>query len=186
MGETNAFTGGVKPGGLTSSTDIRLLLCYLVKCAGPLTRQEIETALLAEQLVNYFEICEGLADVTDRGLVRVENDQYTITNKGVKVARELEDDLPRSVRRAAVKAAVKAQVWNQKSAEYHAEVRETPNGCSVRCSINGLKPNEFNLELMMPDRLTAEMVKKRFVLRGNEIYQLLLDALTAPGEDDDI
>ena len=40
----DAFTAGVRPGGLTSSTEIRLLLCYLVKNAGPITRQEIENA----------------------------------------------------------------------------------------------------------------------------------------------
>ena len=39
------------PGGLTSSTEIRLLLCYLVKNAGPIARQEIENALMVEALV---------------------------------------------------------------------------------------------------------------------------------------
>jgi len=31
MAANDAFTAGVRPGGLTSSTEIRLLLCYLVK-----------------------------------------------------------------------------------------------------------------------------------------------------------
>ena len=31
MSANDAFTAGVRPGGLTSSTEIRLLLCYLVK-----------------------------------------------------------------------------------------------------------------------------------------------------------
>ena len=48
MAAHDAFTAGVKPGGLTSSTEIRLLLCYLIQNAGPLTRQEIETALMEE------------------------------------------------------------------------------------------------------------------------------------------
>ena len=30
-----AFTAGVRPGGLTDDTQIRMLLCYLVKVAGP-------------------------------------------------------------------------------------------------------------------------------------------------------
>ena len=41
MAANDAFTAGVRPGGLTSSTEIRLLLCYLVKNAGSITRQEI-------------------------------------------------------------------------------------------------------------------------------------------------
>lgn len=184
MAEHDVFTGGVKPGGLTSSTQIRLLLCYLIKSAGPLTRQEIETALLEEQLVNYFEFCDGLADVVARHLVEKQGDSYRITETGAKVALELEEDLPRSVRHSAVQAAVRAQIWNKKSAEYHAEVHETPDGWSIRCSIHGVRPQDFSLELMMPDRLTAEMVKKRFVLRGSEVYRLLLDALTAGDPED--
>ncbi len=54
MTANDAFTAGVRPGGLTSSTEIRLLLCYLVKNAGPITRQEIENALMEEALVNSF------------------------------------------------------------------------------------------------------------------------------------
>ena len=47
----NAFTAGVKPGGLTTSTEIRILLCYLIQHAGtPLSQGELETALLGEEL----------------------------------------------------------------------------------------------------------------------------------------
>ena len=47
MGHNDAFTGGVKPGGLTSTMEVRILLCYLIKTAAktaaPLTRQELST-----------------------------------------------------------------------------------------------------------------------------------------------
>ena len=61
----SAFTFGVKPGGLTENTEVRILLCYLIKTVAPmapLTRAEIEQALLGEQLVNYFELSAGLAE----------------------------------------------------------------------------------------------------------------------------
>ena len=60
-----AFTAGVKPGGLTDDTQIRILLCYLVKTAGPLTRDTLQGALLQEQLVNYFEF----ADAVDHSMI---------------------------------------------------------------------------------------------------------------------
>ena len=98
MSANDAFTAGVRPGGLTSSTEIRLLLCYLVKNAGPITRQEIENALMEEALVNYFEIGSCLDDITKQALVTLTGDSYAITDKGRKVAQELAYDLPRSVR----------------------------------------------------------------------------------------
>ena len=45
-----AFTAGVRPGGLTDDTQIRMLLCYLVKVAGPVKHETLQGALLQEQL----------------------------------------------------------------------------------------------------------------------------------------
>lgn len=70
MAANDAFTAGVRPGGLTDSTEIRLLLCYLVKNAGPITRTEIENALMEEALVNYFEIGSCLDDITQQSWSR--------------------------------------------------------------------------------------------------------------------
>ena len=158
MSANDAFTAGVRPGGLTSSTEIRLLLCYLVKNAGPITRQEIENALMEEALVNYFEIGSCLDDITKQ---------------------ELAYDLPRSVRERAVAAVLRCQTWARKEAKYSAHITEKADGhCTVRCTVKGLDSELFCLELGAPDRLSAELVKKQFILKGNEIYQLLINKLT--------
>ena len=94
-----AFTAGVRPGGLTDDTQIRMLLCYLVKVAGPVKRETMQGALLQEQLVNYFEFADALAEVEKQQLVTVDEDgRYTITRRGTTVADTLAYDLPRSVR----------------------------------------------------------------------------------------
>ena len=75
-----AFSAGVRPGGLTDDTQIRMLLCYLVKVAGPVKRETMQGALLQEQLVNYFEFADALAEVEKQQLVTVDEDgRYTIT-----------------------------------------------------------------------------------------------------------
>lgn len=183
MATNDAFLAGVKPGGLTGSTEIRLLLCHLIKSAGPITRQELENALLEEALVNYFEIGSCLDDITRQKLVTCEKSTYTITPDGAKVIAELADDLPRSVRERALSAALRAQVWARKEAAYSAKITEHPDGhCTILCTIRGLEADIFSMTLAMPDRMTAELVKKRFILRGNEVYQLLINKLT---EEDD-
>ena len=161
MAANDAFTAGVRPGGLTDSTEIRLLLCYLVKNAGPITRTEIENALMEEQLVTLKE------------------DRYSITEKGRRVAQELAYDLPRSVRERAVAAVLRSQTWARKEAEYSARITEKPDGhCSIRCTIKALDQELFCLDIGTPDRLSADLVKKQFILKGNEIYQMLITKLT--------
>ena len=144
MAANDAFTAGVRPGGLTDSTEIRLLLCYLVKNAGPITRTEIENALMEEQLVNYFEIGSCLDDITRQQLVTLKEYRYSITEKGRKVAQELAYDLPRSVRERAVAAVLRSQTWARKEAEYSARITEKPDGhCSIRCTIKALDQEQW-------------------------------------------
>ncbi len=100
----------------------------------PLTRAEIEQALLGEQLVNYFELSAGLADLEENGLATVdEAGGWRITPKGLAVADELSIDLlPRTVREAAVRAAVRAQQWARKAAQHKAEAKRPAT--ATRCA----------------------------------------------------
>lgn len=179
MMASNAFTAGVKPGGLTNSTEIKLLLCYLVQSVAGLTRTELETALVEEELVNYFEIAPAMEDLLRQQLAIKTDDAYYITEKGAKVAAELAYDLPASVRESAVSAVIRKQTWNKKSAAYHAEIAELSDGqFCVTCTINGMDTTAFSLTLSMPNLLTAEFIRDQFILRGSEVYSLLLNKLT--------
>ena len=160
MAANDAFTAGVRPGGLTNSTEIRLLLCYLVKNAGPITRTEIENALMEEALVNYFEIGSCLDDIARQQLVTADGDRYTITDKGRKVAQELAYDLPAVCGKRRSPPCCAAGPGRAKEAEYSARISEKADGhCSVRCQVKALDSELFCLDIGTPDRLSAEMVK---------------------------
>lgn len=181
-----AFTAGVKPGGLTDDTQIRILLCYLVKTAGSLTRDTLQGALLQEQLVNYFEFADALADVEKQQLVTVnEEEQFVITQKGSTVADTLALDLPRTVRESAIRAVMQIQSWRHKAAMNRARVEEEDGEFTVWCAIGDLGSDVFRLQLAMPDRLTAETIKNNFTAHGSEIYSKLMDMLTQPSTEDD-
>lgn len=182
----DAFTAGVKPGGLTNNTQIRILLCYLVKTAGPVTRETMEGALLQEQLVNYFEFADALSELQRQNLIVSTEKGYTITEKGATVADTLAYDLPRSVRESAILAVIRLQSWAHRAAQNHAEIQHGPDGCKVVCSIRDQgMPESFRLELAMPDILSAEEVKNRFIARGSQIYVSLLESLTRPLSEND-
>ena len=180
-----AFTAGVKPGGLTDDTQIRILLCYLIKTAGPLTRDTLQGALLQEQLVNYFEFADALAEVQKQGLVTCTDEQYSITDKGASVASTLAHDLPphcageRHPRRnadpeLAAQGSLQPRPCGRKNGKY-----------VVWCNIGDLGSDVFQLQLTMPDKLTAEMTKNMFIAHGSDIYSKLMDMLTQPGTEDD-
>ena len=175
-----AFTAGVKPGGLTSETEIRILLCYLVKWAQPLTREAMQGALLEEQLVNYFEFIDALNELQEQQLIETTEKGFVITDKGAVVADNLSFDLPRSVRESAIRAVIRIQSWVHKAAQNKARIEKDGNGYRVICSIEDMGRDSFQVQLSMPDLLTAEMVKNRFIAQGSEVYSHLLNLLTQP------
>ena len=136
-----------------------MLLCYLVKNAGPITRTEIENALMEEALVNYFEIGSCLDDIARQQLVTADGDRYTITDKGRKVAQELAYDLPRSVReRAVAGCAALPRPGPAKRPSTAPAITEKPDGhCSIRCTIKALDQELFCLDIGTPDRLSADL-----------------------------
>lgn len=181
----DAFTAGVKPGGLTSSTEIRILLCYMIKNAAPLTREAMQGALLQEELVNYFEFVDALNELESQKLAKNSADGYVLTEKGRVVVDTLAGDLPRSVRESAIRAVIRIQSWVHKAAQNVAQVEKNENGYLVRCTIRDMGAEMFGLTLSMPDALTAEAVKNQFISHGSEIYAQLLTGLTQPAAPGD-
>ena len=83
------------------------------------------------------------------------------------------------MRERAVAAVLRSQTWARKEAQYAARITEQPDGhCTIRCTIKALDQELFCLNIGTPDRLSADLVKKQFILKGNEIYQMLITKLT--------
>lgn len=175
----DAFTGGVKPGGLTSSTEIRILLCYLMHSVpSPLSQSEIETALVGEELVNYFELADSLHDICANGFAAEENGRYTLTHSGIQIASTLSHDVPLTVRETALRASLQAQQFAYKEAQHKAVITRLEEGCSVHCSIGDIGGELFSCTLYTPDSLSAAHVKQQFIERGDAVYRLMIAGLT--------
>lgn len=175
----DAFTAGVKPGGLNSSTEIRILLCYLMHSTpDPLSLEEIEQALLGEELVNYFELADSLASLCENGFAKREGDCYTLLSAGVEIAAALGSDVPRSVRDTAVRVALQAQRFARKAAQHKVLLQKTSAGYTVRCSMEENGSDVFSFTLLLPDLQSATFLKQQFIERGDTVYALLLAGAT--------
>ena len=91
----------------------------------------------------------------------------------------------RTVRESAIRAVMQIQSWRHKAASNRAHVEEKNGKYVVWCNIGDLGSDVFQLQLTMPDKLTAEMTKNMFIAHGSDIYSKLMDMLTQPGTDDD-
>lgn len=173
------FSEGVRPGGLTTTTEVRILLCYILDSLNVLiTRQQLEDVLLGEELVNYFTMAESLTQLVAQGLMTEDDGVFRITEQGRTVAQTLAQDVPRTVRDTAVRGVIRAQQYAAKQAAHHSQVVKTAQGNVVQASIGDGAGPLFKLELYMPDDLTAKAVQRKFVEHGDTVYKLVLAALT--------
>ncbi len=176
----HSFTEGVRLGGLTTNKEVRILLCYLVdNVNGSVRRQDLEEVLLSEGIANYFLLAECLTQLSEQDLLQEDEQGFLhITSSGKTVARTLHGDLPRSIRNAAVHGIIRAQHYAAKEAAHACEIITQNDGYRVQGSIGDTMGSFFELALYMPDKRTASAVREKFVEKGDEIYKLVLAALT--------
>ncbi len=178
--DTNAFTGGVEPGGLWNQNDIRILLCYILSSvSGPLSSESLSQIVQEKALANYFEVGDALAALLRQGNVRQdEEDLYTVTPAGREIAQSLDATLPLSVRDKALEAALRLMADSKARRENRVEMEEQETGLRVTCHISGGEMELMSISLYAPDKGQAKLIEQNFYRDPEGIYKLLLSALT--------
>lgn len=176
----NAFSAGIKPGGLNNRTEIKIFVCYLLSSINqPLTREQINDIASGTRLVNYFEINDILTELEKSGNIVLENNAYTITEIGKSVAATLETDLPITVRESAVNFALKLLSKNKIQKENSVEIKKADGGCYVSFIVYDADKIELlRSTLFVTDILQAEKLKENFLKDPFALYESTIKNLT--------
>ena len=183
--EQNVFVNGVAPGGLTSRSQVLLLVCYLLKSVGgPLSRNSIIQVIQANGLANYFEVTAAIGELLDRGHVQPTqgDDMLTVTETGSRIAQTLESDLPISVREKAVHAAMKLMTRIKLERENQVEINKTADGFTVVCHVSDGKRELMQVSLLVADRIQAEVIREDFLRDPGRVYAGVLALQTGDVE----
>jgi hypothetical protein len=179
-----AFDAGVAPDGIKDTNDIKILICYLLKnIDNPLSFENISEILLQDELVNYFEIVKAVDDLLASGhidlVMQHEQKCYKSTKLGAGTAELFERRLPFSVKEKSVKAAINLLAKIKRESENSVEITEnTASGLNVCCKILDMNDALLSINLFVPDKLQAEMVKKHFLANPELVYKGVLSLLT--------
>lgn len=178
--ENDALDAGIRPGGLRSKQDIKILICYILdKCTSELSRQSLERALINSQLVNYFEASDCLSDLIKLGNIELEGEICKLTDSGREISERLEDGLPTSVRQRAVAATLELCETERRLRENKVEISCTDMGCEVKCRVLGDKTEDLlRIVLNVADREQAKIIEENFLKRPELIYSAVIALLT--------
>ena len=135
----DAFTGGVRPDGLKNKSDIKVLVCFLLRhCTQQLSRKEMTDIFLDKGLANYFEVSDAISS-----LVRHENiientgdGTLMITESGRVIADTLYDALPVTIREKSLDAMSKLINRRHVSKQNKTRIEACDKGYHVTCTVS--------------------------------------------------
>lgn len=181
--EQNTFNQGIAPGGLREKSEIKLLVCYLLKRFDrPITRTKINEILQENSIANYFEVNEAISELVKNKsiscVVEDGDETFTITPKAMYDVGEIENSLPRSVREKAVSAALKIFTRDRIERESKVDVKPVDGGYHVTFTIEDVGTQLMSLTIFVADSSQTELVKRNFFNNAVEIYSDIISSLT--------
>ena len=181
MGE--AFTAGIRPGGLTEENQVRILVCHILGNAeGGLSFDQLTEIVLSDEMANYFEFAEALGALTEISCVEVEKNRegenvYLLTDKGREAVSVLARELPASIRERSAELTRQAQRRRRLAKENLAAIDRAEEGYIVHMRVTDIGTDLMELRLFMPTFEQAQKVKARFLEDPATAYASVLAAL---------
>lgn len=180
--EFDAFDAGIDPGGLRKRSNVRLLICYIINSLNkPLKKDIVVTVMQKNGIANYFEILDAFNDLYKKQnivLVNEKEDLYFVSDSGKLIASNLSSELPLTIRERAVSSVMELLMQEKNEKENHVEISKINNGYLVDCHISGGENDLFSCQIYVPDSKQARIVKKNFQTNAENIYKIMIAAIT--------
>lgn len=181
--EKDALTAGVSEvGGLFTTAEIRVLICYIfssINAAVP--GNLLANTLHYEGIANCFEVNDSIDYLCKNGhlkLVDANDDTYVITESGKDIANTLKTTLSIVVKERAYNAALKMYSRFKNTKETDIKISREDNKTFITCSAIDDDTPFMSIKLMVSDEEHAIHIKEKFLSNPNEIYSTLIDLLT--------
>ncbi len=168
--------------------EVKLLILYiLAQLCQPVERATLTELVLAVEGVNYFQFSDALASLEETGHVQAEQGLYAITPKGKANGSVCASELAYSVRQLCDRnvAAMNAKLRRATMVRAQVLPRAEGDGFTVRMALDDDAGNVMTLEMMTPGLSQANVLKRSFEGRAEQIYNAILDVLLAEERDDE-
>lgn len=180
--EFDAVSAGVSPGGLVSSSQIKILICYILKTVNePVNATELCELLNYEGIANVFEVSDNIeALLKSNHICCVNGDEklYTVTKTGIDIADTLKTSVPISVRDKACLATLKMLAKKRNMKETDIAITREGDKTFITCSALEGSNAIISVKLMVSDEAQAIAIKNNFIENPSRIYSKIIDLFT--------
>lgn len=180
----NTFSEGVDPDGLKDISDIKCLVCYLIKSVDePLTKKLINDILQDDySLANYFEVNQAISELLRSGVLVTETKDgeefLKINYQNRFTPTYLDSSLPRTVREKAINCAVRLLTRSRRERENEIIVEKLDKGYNVTFTLYDVNTQFMKLTIYVSDMLQVEAVRENFLNDPTKLYSGIISSLT--------
>lgn len=181
--EKDALAAGVSEvGGLFTTAEIRVLICYIFSSIdNAVPGNLLANTLHYEGIANCFEVNDSIDYLCKNGhlqLVSSDDDTYVITESGKDIANTLKSTLSIVVKERAYNAALKMYTRFKNTKETDIKISREENKTFITCSAIDDDTPFMSIKLMVSDEDQAIHIKEKFLSNPTEIYSTIIDLLT--------
>ena len=180
--ENDATGAGVLHGGLFSTAEIKILICYILSAIDePVPVSELANLLHYEGIANGFEVSDAVVNLSNNGQIAQADekaDTYIITASGKEIARELSTSLSMTVKNRAFAATLKMLTRYKNARDTHFEVTHENGRIYLSCSAIDDGVPFITVKMLLSDEGQAGYIKERFLENPSSIFSKLIEMLT--------
>lgn len=180
--ERDAISANVSKGGLKNTTEIKILVLYLLmNISEPLPASQLANLLHLNGIANTFEITDAFDQLLKSGLIdepEEHSECFIINDKGRDAGQTLQSRVPFTVREKSLTLAKKMLERNRHIKETDIRIDRTEDGVFITCAAleNDKKVMSFTLQAADDDM--ALLMKENFLDDPALFYRTLIDMLT--------
>ena len=176
----DVFFAGVEPGGLYSSQEIKILICYMLNSVEePMPLRAVTDILAGHGMANFFEIGAAVDELLRRcQLVEDSEGRLVLTDAGRQTASTLFSLVPYTLQERSVQAALHLMTRIRRERENTVEIKRLERGCQVTCTMKDADRPLLSFSLMVGDDMQAKLIKERFLEDPILLYRSLIAVLT--------
>ncbi len=178
----DASGAGVERGGLFSTAEIKILICYILNAIDkPVPVEMLANVLHFEGLANAFEVSDAVVSLSASGQITPtdsENKTYCITENGRDTANTLKSSLSSVVKERAYIAVMKMFAKFKNAKDNAFEITHEYGATYLSCSaLDGGKPF-LTVKLLVADENQGNVIRDKFLENPSKIYSKIIEMLT--------
>ena len=171
-------------GFIHEKLDIKLLILFILsRLPAPVDRGTLdELCQQCDDGIGYFDYSDCLGELMQTGHIVGEDEEYAITDKGMRNSSTVESRLPYSVRSRALKLLAPVEERLARAAKLRTEIAKDKDGFRVRLEMSDERGEVLSMSLLCENEEQAKAAKRGFRRSAEQISRQIVEILCKEGK----